>query len=81
VCEQHPALAAYRSGRLPLGRSIAWSELIEPASLRKLPLYVDYYASRGTRDQLVCVVGTEPAWRSTAIADVSPTATTRSSTS
>jgi DNA-binding CsgD family transcriptional regulator len=55
VFHQHPALAAYRAGRIQLGRAVAMSELAEPAALRRLPLYVDYYLPRGTQDQLLCV--------------------------
>ncbi|MBA2323771.1 MAG: hypothetical protein H0V92_07105 [Pseudonocardiales bacterium] len=48
-------LAAYRRGGLKLGRSVAMSELAEPTMPRRLPLYVDFYAARGTVDQLVCL--------------------------
>jgi len=55
VFHQHPGLAAYRAGRVQLGRAVAMSDLAEPVALRRLPLYVDYYLPRGTQDQLLCV--------------------------
>jgi DNA-binding CsgD family transcriptional regulator len=59
VFDQHPGHAAYRSGRLRLGEATALSDLAEPAVLRRLPLYVDFYAPRGTRDQLLCVTSVD----------------------
>ena len=53
---QHPAFAAHRSGRLPLGTSAALSDLADRRTLRALPLYTDFYRPRGTVDQLLCVV-------------------------
>jgi|SRR5882757_181836 len=55
VFHQHPAHAAFRAGRLQLGKATAISDLTEPAQLRRLQLYVDFYAPRGTVDQLLCV--------------------------
>ncbi len=53
---QHPAFAAHRTGRLPLGTSAALTDLAELRTLRALPLYTDFYRPRGTIDQLLCVV-------------------------
>ncbi|MEV6875733.1 helix-turn-helix transcriptional regulator [Amycolatopsis sp. NPDC051128] len=53
---QHPAFAAHRSGRLPLGTSAALTDLADLRTLRGLPLYTDFYRPRGTIDQLLCVV-------------------------
>ncbi|WP_410638710.1 helix-turn-helix transcriptional regulator [Amycolatopsis sp. lyj-346] len=53
---QHPAFAAHRSGRLPLGTSAALSDLADQRTLRALPLYTDFYRPRGTADQLLCVI-------------------------
>ncbi len=55
VFAQHPGLAAYRSGRLRVGGAAAMSDLARPAELRRLPLYVDFYAGQGTVDQLLCM--------------------------
>jgi DNA-binding CsgD family transcriptional regulator len=53
---QHPGFAAYRAGRLSLGSSVALTDLADMRTLRKLPLYTDFYRPRGTVDQLLCVV-------------------------
>ncbi|MEV6647108.1 LuxR C-terminal-related transcriptional regulator [Amycolatopsis sp. NPDC051371] len=53
---RHPAFAAHRSGRLPLGTSAALTDLADLRTLRALPLYTDFYRPRGTVDQLLCVV-------------------------
>ncbi|MEU0790255.1 LuxR C-terminal-related transcriptional regulator [Amycolatopsis sp. NPDC005961] len=53
---RHPAFAAHRSGRLPLGTSAALTDLADLRTLRALPLYTDFYRPRGTIDQLLCVV-------------------------
>ena len=53
---RHPAFAAHRSGRLPLGTSAALTDLADLRTLRGLPLYTDFYRPRGTIDQLLCVV-------------------------
>jgi DNA-binding NarL/FixJ family response regulator len=55
VFHQHPAHAAFRDGRLQPGKATAISDLAEAAELRRLRLYVDFYAPRGTLDQLLCV--------------------------
>ncbi|GAA5155337.1 hypothetical protein GCM10023321_28490 [Pseudonocardia eucalypti] len=55
VFAQHPGLAGYRSGQLKLGESVAMTDLAELRQLRRLPLYVDFYQSRGTLDQLLCM--------------------------
>ena len=52
----HPAFAAHRGGRLPLGTSAALTDLADLRTLRGLPLYTDFYRPRGTIDQLLCVV-------------------------
>ncbi|WP_051580115.1 helix-turn-helix transcriptional regulator [Pseudonocardia acaciae] len=62
VFDQHPGLAAYRSGKLMLGSPIALSDLAAPAELRRLPLFVDFYAARGTLDQLMCLVSLDPRY-------------------
>jgi DNA-binding CsgD family transcriptional regulator len=59
VFDQHPGHAAYRSGRLRLGEAAALSDLAEPAVLRRLPFYVDFYTPRGTRDQLLCLTSVD----------------------
>lgn len=53
---EHPAFAAHRGGRLPLGTSAALTDLADLRTLRALPLYTDFYRPRGTVDQLLCVV-------------------------
>jgi DNA-binding CsgD family transcriptional regulator len=53
---QHPAFVAYRSGRLAAGTSVALSDLVDARTLRRMPLYVDFYRPRGTEDQLLSVV-------------------------
>ncbi|GHF92679.1 MULTISPECIES: response regulator transcription factor [Amycolatopsis] len=53
---QHPAFAAHRGGRLPLGASAALTDLADQRTLRALPLYTDFYRPQGTADQLLCVV-------------------------
>jgi len=55
VFHQHPAHAAFRAGQIELGKATAVSDLAEPAALRRLALYVDFYRPRGTLDQLLCV--------------------------
>lgn len=57
AAHQHPAFAAYRAGRLGSGDPVALSDLVDARTLRRMPLYVDYYRPRGTADQLLCVVG------------------------
>jgi hypothetical protein len=80
--DQHPGFAAYRSGRLMLGTSIALSDLIDLPTLRRLPLYADFYRPRGTHDQLLCVVelglSRLPCWPSTERGGGSHTVTGRS---
>jgi DNA-binding CsgD family transcriptional regulator len=56
VFAQHPGFVAYRSGRLPAGQPAAWSDLMDRRALRRLPLFVDFFAKRDTLDQLLCVV-------------------------
>jgi DNA-binding CsgD family transcriptional regulator len=53
MLDQHPGFAAYARGRLAEGTSAALSDMAELRELNRLPLYVDYYRRRGTRDQLV----------------------------
>ena len=60
VLGQHPGFAAYRRGRLGAGDSVALSDLADPRSLDRLPLYTDYYRRIGTVDQLLCVLRVEP---------------------
>jgi DNA-binding CsgD family transcriptional regulator len=52
----HPGFAAFRSGTLGVGAPAAWSDVNTPRELRRNPLYTDFFAPRGTRDQLLCVV-------------------------
>ncbi|MBN6042118.1 LuxR C-terminal-related transcriptional regulator [Amycolatopsis sp. 195334CR] len=52
---QHPGFAAYRSGRLAIGSSVALSDLASPAALRALPLYTEFYRPQGTVDQLLAL--------------------------
>ncbi|MBG0566110.1 helix-turn-helix transcriptional regulator [Actinoplanes aureus] len=54
--DQHPGFSAYRDGKLDHGESAAWSDLLERRALRRLPLIVDFFEPRETRDQLLCVV-------------------------
>jgi DNA-binding CsgD family transcriptional regulator len=54
--DQHPGFAAYRCGRLALGTSVALSELVDPSTLRRLPLYTNCYQPRKIKDQLFCIV-------------------------
>ncbi len=56
VFAQHPGFMAYRDGRLGTGQAAAWSDLMDRRALRRLPLYVDFFQPRDTRDQLLCVV-------------------------
>lgn len=53
---RHPAFAAHRSGKLPMGTATALTDLADLPTLRRLPLYVDLYRPRGTADQLLCLV-------------------------
>jgi DNA-binding CsgD family transcriptional regulator len=53
---QHPGFAAHRAGRLAPDTSVAMSDLVPLRSLRRLPLYVDFYQPRGIRDQLLTVL-------------------------
>ena len=52
----HPGFAAYRSGRLWLGSSAALTDLVDTTTLKRLPIYVDFYRPEGTADQLLCVL-------------------------
>jgi DNA-binding CsgD family transcriptional regulator len=52
----HPGFAAFRVGTLRPGMATAWSDVNTMRELRRNPLYVDFFAPRGTRDQLLCVV-------------------------
>lgn len=52
---QHPGFAAHRQGRLRSGVAVALTDLLDGPSLRRLPLWVDYYRPRGTVDQLLAV--------------------------
>ncbi|WIM99905.1 LuxR C-terminal-related transcriptional regulator [Actinoplanes oblitus] len=52
----HPGFAAFRAGRLRPGTPAAWSDVNTLRELRRNPLYADFFAPRGTRDQLLCVV-------------------------
>lgn len=54
--DQHPGFAAYRCRRLMPGRAAAMTDFVNLPTLRRLPLYTDYYQSRGAKDQLFCVV-------------------------
>lgn len=56
VFAQHPGFSAYRDGRLATGQAAAWSDLLDRRTLRRLPLFVDFYQPRNTEDQLLCVV-------------------------
>ncbi|GAA4605696.1 DNA-binding CsgD family transcriptional regulator [Actinoplanes octamycinicus] len=51
----HPGFAAFRAGALRPGTSTAWSDVTNLRELRRNPLYTDFFAPRGTRDQLLCV--------------------------
>jgi DNA-binding CsgD family transcriptional regulator len=53
---QHPGHAAYASGRMPMGGSVALSDLMDRPALGRLPLYTDFLLPRGTMDQLLCVI-------------------------
>ncbi|WP_433263378.1 response regulator transcription factor [Actinosynnema sp. CS-041913] len=53
---QHPGFSAYRAGRLPVWTAVALTDLVDMASLRRLPLYVDFYRPERTVDQLLCVL-------------------------
>jgi DNA-binding CsgD family transcriptional regulator len=53
---QHPGFVAYNSGRIAVGRTVALSDLLDFRALRRIPLYVDFYRPRGTRDQLINTV-------------------------
>ncbi|MGM1061342.1 helix-turn-helix transcriptional regulator [Saccharothrix sp. Mg75] len=52
----HPGFAAYRSGRLAVGESVALTDLVTPRELRRLPLYADFYRPQGTADQLLGII-------------------------
>jgi DNA-binding CsgD family transcriptional regulator len=52
----HPGFAAFRAGTLRPGAPAAWSDVNTLRELRRNPLYVDFFAPRGTRDQLLCLV-------------------------
>ncbi|MBG0567081.1 helix-turn-helix transcriptional regulator [Actinoplanes aureus] len=52
----HPGFTAFRAGTLHRGRPAAWSDVNTLRQLRRNPLYVDFFAPRGTHDQLLCVV-------------------------
>lgn len=52
----HPGFAAFRAGTLRPGRPTAWSDVNTLRELRRNPVYADFFAPRGTRDQLMCVV-------------------------
>ncbi|HEU5474385.1 MAG TPA: helix-turn-helix transcriptional regulator [Actinophytocola sp.] len=56
LAHQHPGFAAYESGRLAPGSSVALTDLAELSALRRIPLYADVFRPRGTVDQLVCLV-------------------------
>jgi DNA-binding CsgD family transcriptional regulator len=62
VFDQHPGLTAYRSGRLRQGSPIALSDLATVTELKRLPLFVDFYAAHGTQDQLMCLVSLDPRY-------------------
>lgn len=53
---QHPGFAAYRGGQMALGTSTVLSDLADLRSLRRLPLYVDYYEPNMIRDQMFCLI-------------------------
>jgi DNA-binding CsgD family transcriptional regulator len=53
---RHPAFTAHRTGRLPMGTAVALTDLASPATLRRLPLYMNVYRPQGTADQLLCLV-------------------------
>jgi DNA-binding CsgD family transcriptional regulator len=52
----HPGFAAFRAGTLRPGKPAAWSDVNTLRELRRNPLYADFFAPRGTRDQLLCLV-------------------------
>lgn len=54
--DQHPGFAAYRSGQLALGTSVALTDLADLSTLRRLPLYINFFRPRGIKDQLSCAV-------------------------
>lgn len=56
VAHEHPGFVAHREGRLRPGVAVALSDLASVRTLRRLPLYEDFYRPRGTLDQLLCVV-------------------------
>ncbi len=56
VVGQHPGFVAYRAGRLAAGESVALTQLADRHTLGRMPLYVDFYRPRGTRDQLLHVL-------------------------
>lgn len=56
VIHQHPAFAAYRSGRFTLGAPVALTDFADLRTLRRLPVYVDYNQPYGADDQLFCLV-------------------------
>jgi len=59
VIGQHPGFAAYRSGRLRPGTSAALTDLADLRTLRRLPIYTDFYQPSGANDQLLCVTRTD----------------------
>lgn len=56
VFGQHPGFAAHRLGRWSPGTSVALSDLADRGALHRMPLYLDFYRPRGTRDQLLHLV-------------------------
>jgi DNA-binding CsgD family transcriptional regulator len=56
VFDQHPGFSAYRSGRLTLGTSVALTDLADLPTLRRLPLYTDFYRPHRINDHLMCIV-------------------------
>jgi DNA-binding CsgD family transcriptional regulator len=67
AARQHPGFAAYRSGRIGRGTSVAISDVVDAGTFRRTPLYADFYRPRGTADQLLCVVGLD-SWQGTILA-------------
>lgn len=59
VFDQHPGFAAYRSGQLRPGTSAALTDLAALRTLRRLPIYVEFYQPAGVNDQLLCVTRTD----------------------
>jgi len=56
VIDQHPGFRAHQAGTIGRGAVVALSDLVEQRTLRRLPLYTDFYRPRGTRDQLIGVL-------------------------